>query len=99
MTSLSALIEHKIIEILVDKNINDLVLGRAHAENNIYFRNTELFFWLLGCCFHGVRCTESENTADARQQQWLLELMGHMRNLATGIAKLPDGSDLQQVSD
>ncbi|XP_076829762.1 focadhesin [Brachyhypopomus gauderio] len=40
--------------------------------------------WLLLQCFHQSRLASSPNTGVSKRMDWLLELMGHIRNVAYG---------------
>ncbi|KAK3602758.1 hypothetical protein CHS0354_027755 [Potamilus streckersoni] len=46
--------------------------------------------WLLTHCFHGVAKLQNEFTNVMKRLQWLLELLGHTRNIATGVFALSD---------
>ena len=56
----------------------------------------ETLLWLLTRCFLG--CKGSASVGPVLCQQWLLELMGHAKALATGLTAVPEGCQLAQVN-
>ncbi|XP_050400636.1 focadhesin isoform X2 [Patella vulgata] len=47
-----------------------------------------VIFNIVSHCFYSVNLCKSELTGPMNQLQWLLELLGHIRNLAIGVIKL-----------
>ena len=62
----------------------------------ILFSDRETLLWLLTRCFLG--CKGAASVGPVRCQQWLLELMGHAKALATGMTAVPEGCQLAQVT-
>ena len=56
----------------------------------------ETLLWLLTRCFLG--CKGAASVGPVLCQQWLLELMGHAKALATGMTAVPEGCQLAQVT-
>ena len=62
----------------------------------ILFSDRETLLWLLTRCFLG--CKGAASVGPVLCQQWLLELMGHVKALATGMTAVPEGCQLAQVT-
>ena len=60
------------------------------------FSDRETLLWLLTRCFLG--CKGAASVGPVLCQQWLLELMGHAKALATGMTAVPEGCQLAQVT-
>ncbi|KAJ8382321.1 hypothetical protein SKAU_G00030990 [Synaphobranchus kaupii] len=54
--------------------------------------------WLLLQCFYQSRLASSPNTGVMKRMEWLLELMGHIRNVAYGTTPAQSG-DTTQATD
>ncbi|XP_069034005.1 focadhesin isoform X1 [Embiotoca jacksoni] len=54
--------------------------------------------WLLLQTFYQCRLAASSNTGVSKRMEWLLELMGHIRNVAYGTASVTCG-DTKQATD
>ena len=52
----------------------------------------------LAHCFHKMTTCDRELAHVSNRVQWLLEIMGHIRNIVTGMQPLSNpAADLQQV--
>ena len=50
----------------------------------IYFSDHDKVLYYLCLCFYKMTQTDSEHTRVIQRVQWLLEIMGHVKNIATG---------------
>ena len=57
--------------------------------------SAECLQYLVGC-FHTLYCTQSESTSIYKQHMWVLKVMGHVRNLTTGVVPIT-GLEAAQV--
>ncbi|XP_030636113.1 focadhesin [Chanos chanos] len=60
--------------------LNDIISTALRTANK------EPIGWLLTQCFYQTRLTSGSNTGVSRRMEWLLELMGHIRNVVYGAA-------------
>ena len=62
------------------------------------FRFDDTITWLLLSGFHGNKDVKSAAHSGAtKQQQWVLELMGHQKNMASGVIPMTEGASLEEV--
>ncbi|XP_064410837.1 focadhesin isoform X2 [Latimeria chalumnae] len=73
-------------------SLND-ILGTAVRCNQ-----TEAVSWMLLQCFYQARLIAHQNTGVMTRIEWLLELMGHIRNVASGTTPL-ENTDLKRAVD
>ncbi|XP_046545325.1 focadhesin-like [Haliotis rubra] len=61
----------------------DAIIHSQHSEKT-------LLLHLLANCFHQMAGCSTDYTSPVNRTQWLLELLGHVRNIAVGNTTLPD---------
>ncbi|KAG7462013.1 hypothetical protein MATL_G00197400 [Megalops atlanticus] len=74
--------------------LNDVIATALRASQ----RERERISWLLLQSFYQSRLAANPNTGVLKRMEWLLELMGHVRNVAYGTTPVKSG-DTRQATD